>query len=109
MALRKSPTTPARLVANRRNTRKSAGPCTARVKSQSRLNSLRSGGRSRLYGELLWALSNALPCAVVRAAQSILTPAQAAHHLFAEAVDMFCQAEFEVGEWYRRLLSAENM
>jgi len=109
MPLRKSPMTPARLEANRRNARKSTGPRTARGKSQSRLNSLRSGGRSRLYGELLWALSNAPPCAVARTAQSVLTPAQAAHPLFAEAVDIFSQAEFEVGERYSQLLSTANM
>ena len=108
MPLRQSPMTPARLEANRRNARKSTGPRTARGKAQSRLNGLRSGGRSRLYGELLRALADAPPCAVARTAQSVLTPAQAAHPLFAEAVDIFCQAELEVGEGYRRLLSTAN-
>jgi hypothetical protein len=108
MSLRKNPMTPARLAANRRNAKKSTGPRTARGKSQSRLNSLRTGGRSRLYNDLLLALMHAPPCAVALAARSVLTPAQAAHPLFAELVDIFCQAEFEVGEQYRRLLSTRN-
>ena len=50
MSLRKSPTlTPARLEANRRNAQKSTGPRTARGKSQSRMNSLRTGGHFALY------------------------------------------------------------
>ena len=49
MSLRKNPMTPARLQANRRNSQKSTGPRSARGKSQSRLNRLRGGGRSRLY------------------------------------------------------------
>ena len=49
MSLRKSPTlTPARIEANRRNAQKSTGPRTARGKGQSRMNSLRTGERSRL-------------------------------------------------------------
>ena len=108
MSLRKSPMTPARLEANRRNAQKSTGPRTARGKSQSRLNGLRSGGRSRLYGDLLLALSDAPPGAVARTARAALTPAQARHPLFAQLVDVFRQSEIEVALRYRRLLPARD-
>ena len=108
MLLRKSPMTPARLEANRHNAQKSTGPRTARGKSQSRLNGLRSGGRSRLYGDLLLALIDAPPGAVVQTAQAALTPAQAAHPLFAELVQIFCLAENDVALWYRRMLPLED-
>jgi hypothetical protein len=106
--LRKSPMTPARLEANRRNAQKSTGPRTARGKSQSRLNGLRRGTRSRLYRDLLLALSDAPPGEVVRAARAALTPAQAAHPLFAELVWIFRQSESEVALWCRRLLPPED-
>jgi hypothetical protein len=108
MALRRSPMTPARLEANRRNARKSTGPRTPRGKSQSRLNGLRSGGRSRLYHDLLLALSDAPPGGVARTARAALTPAQARHPLFAELVETFRQAESDVALWCRRLLPPEE-
>ena len=101
MSLRKNPMTPARLEANRRNSQKSTGPRTARGKSQSRLNRLRGGGRSRLYIDLLKALVDAPPCRVLETAQAVLTPAQMSHPLFAELVERFCQAEAEVVLQYR--------
>lgn len=65
MSLRKSPTlTPARLAANRRNAQKSTGPRTTRGKAQSRMNSLRAGGRSALYEDLFLTLLDAPPCSV---------------------------------------------
>jgi hypothetical protein len=96
--------TPARLEANRRNAQKSTGPRTPLGKSQSRLNGLQSGARSRLYHDLVLALSDAPPGAVARTARAALTPAQAAHPLFAELVEIFCQSEIEVALWCRRLL-----
>ena len=97
MALRKSPTmTPARLEANRRNARKSTGPRTARGKSQSRMNSLRTGGRSALHANFFLLLLDAPPCVVDLVARALLTPEQAAQPLFAETVDMFRQAESEM-------------
>ena len=108
MLLRKSPMTPARLEANRRNARRSTGPRTARGKSQSRLNGLRSGGRSRLYRDLLLTLSDAPPCGVVRTARAALTPAQDRHPLFAQLVEVFRQSEIEVALRYRRLLPAQD-
>ena len=97
MSLRKPLTmTPARMEANRRNARKSTGSRTVRGKPQSRMNGLRDGGRSRAYHDLMLTLFNAPPCAVVRTAQAVLTPDQAAHPLFAELVEMFRQAEIEV-------------
>jgi len=103
MSLRKNPMTPARLAANRRNAKQSTGPRTPRGKSQSRLNGLRNGGRSRLYLELFRALADAPPGAILRTARSVLTPAQATHPLFAEAVQIFCQSELEVRERYGKL------
>ena len=103
MSLRKNPMTPARLEANRRNSQKSTGPRTARGKSQSRLNRLRGGGRSRLYGDLLQALVDAPPCRVLETARGILTPAQMSHPLFAGLVEIFCQAETGVALRYGRL------
>ncbi|HXR37838.1 MAG TPA: hypothetical protein VN776_02030 [Terracidiphilus sp.] len=103
MFLRKNPMTPARLQANRRNAQKSTGPRTARGKSQSRLNRLRSGGRSRLYGDLLKALVDAPPGRVFESARAILTPAQMAHPLFADLVETFCEAESGVALRYGRL------
>src|SRR5271157_2812040 len=97
MSLRKSPTlTPARIEANRRNAKKSTGPRTARGKSQSRMNSLRTGGRSALHENFFLLLLDAPPCSVDRVARALLTPEQAAHPLFAETVDMFRRAEGEV-------------
>jgi hypothetical protein len=103
MSLRKNPMTPARLQANRRNSQKSTGPRTARGKSQSRLNRLRGGGRSRLYGDLLKALVDAPPGRVFESARAILTPAQMSHPLFADLVEIFCQAESGVALRYGRL------
>ena len=103
MSLRKNPMTPARLQANRRNSQKSTGPRLARGKSQSRLNRLRRGGRSRLYGDLLKALVDAPPCRVLETARAILTPAQMAHPLFAELVKIFCEAEAGVAQRYGRV------
>jgi hypothetical protein len=100
--------TPARLEANRRNGRKSTGPRTVRGKSQSRLNGLRNGARSRLYRDLLLALSDAPPGAVVQTAQAALTPAQAAHPLFAQLVEIFCQSESQVALRYRRLFPPQD-
>ena len=108
MSLRKSPMTPARLEANRRNAQKSTGPRTALGKSQSRLNGLRSGGRSRLYNDLLLALSDAPPCAVVQTARAALTPAQAKHPLFAELVQIFRLAESNVAFRCRRMLPRQD-
>ena len=108
MALRKNPMSPARLKANRRNAQKSTGPRTARGKSQSRLNSLRSGGRSRLYGDLLLALADAPPCAVAQTARTALTPAQAAHPLFAQLVEIFRLAEIGTALRFRRPLPPQD-
>jgi hypothetical protein len=108
MLLRKSPMTPARLEANRRNAQKSTGPRTAQGKSQSRLNGLRSGARSRLYRDLLLALSDAPPCAVVQTARAALTPAQAKHPLFVQLVEVFRQAEIGTALRYERLLSQQD-
>jgi hypothetical protein len=103
MSLRKNPMTPARLQANRRNSQKSTAPRTARGKSQSRLNRLWGGGRSRLCGDLLQALLDAPPCRVLETAQAILTPAQMSHPLFADLVEVLCQAEAGVAQRYGRL------
>ena len=108
MLLRKSPMTPARLEANRRNAQKSTGPRTALGKSQSRLNGLRSGGRSRLYNDLVLALSDAPPGAVAETARVALTAAQTAHPLFAELVEIFRQSESEVALRYRRLFPEQD-
>jgi hypothetical protein len=97
VSLRKSPAlTPARLAANRRNARKSTGPRTAWGKSWSRLNGLRDGSRSRLYQNLVLNLLDAPPCAVDRTASALLSPAEAAHPVFSEFVDLARQAEIEV-------------
>jgi hypothetical protein len=104
MPLLKSPMTPARLEANRRNAQKSTGPRTPRGKSQSRMNGLRSGARSRLYSDLLLALSDAPPGAVVQTVRAALTPALAVHPLFAELAETFRQAESDVALWCRRML-----
>ena len=97
MSLRKSPTlTPARLAANRHNARKSTGPRTAWGKAWSRLNGLRSGTRSVLFRDLFLALLHAPACAVERTARALLSPAEAAHPLFSEFVDLARQAEIEV-------------
>ncbi len=109
MSLRKSPMTPARLEANRRNAQKSTGPRTPRGKSQSRLNRLRSGARSRLYRDLLLALSDAPPGAIVETARAALTPAQpVVHPLFAQLVEIFRQAEIGTAVRYPRLLSQQD-
>jgi len=97
MSLRKSPTlTPARREANRRNAQKSTGPRTSRGQGQSRMNSLRTGVRSRFMRNLYLSLLNTPPCSVDRAAQTVLTPELAAHPLFADTVEMFREVEVEV-------------
>jgi hypothetical protein len=74
MSLRKSLTlTPARIEANRRNAEKSTGPRTARGKSQSRMNGLRTGGRPRFMHELYLTLLDAPPCSVDRVARALLS------------------------------------
>ena len=108
MPLRKSPMTSARLEANRRNAQKSTGPRTARGKSQSRLNGLRSGTRSRLYEDFLLALLDASPGTIVKTARTVLSPAQAAHPLFAPLVSIFVESQSESGLHYRKLLGEEG-
>ena len=108
MLLRNCPVTPARLEANRRNAQKSTGPRTALGKSQSRMNGLRNGARSRLYHDLLLALSDAPPGAIAKMARAALTPAQAAHPLFAELVEIFRQSENDVALQYRRMLPPQD-
>jgi hypothetical protein len=108
MLLRKSPMTPARLEANRRNAQKSTGPRTALGKSQSRMNGLRGAGRSRLYNDLLLAPSGAPPGAVAGAARAALTPAQAAHPLFTVLVQIFRLGGSDVALRYRRILPPQD-
>jgi hypothetical protein len=97
MSLRKPPTmTPARLEANRRNATKPTGPRTARGKVQSRLNGLRKGNRSTAYRDLLRAIMYAPPGMVGPTARGLLTPEQALHPLFADLVEVACEAEIEV-------------
>jgi len=96
--------TPARLEANRRNAQESTGPRTALGKSQSRLNRLRGGGRSRLYRDFLLALSDAPPGAIAETARAALTPAQAAHPLFAPLLEIFSKSKGDVGRWCLKLL-----
>jgi len=86
----------ARIAANRRKARKSTGPRSARGEAQSRLNRLRNGARSRLYQDVMWKLMDAPPGAVARMARATMTPKPAAHPLFAELAQIFCQAEVEV-------------
>ena len=97
MSLRKSPaSTPARIEASRRNARLSTGPRTPRGKAQSRLNGLRHGNRSVLRRRFLLHMLKAEPCDVERAAGELLTPEQAAHPFFAEALQLFRRVEGEV-------------
>jgi hypothetical protein len=96
MSLRKSPTmTPARLEDKRRNARKSTGPRTEAGKSQSRMNSLRTGSRSRLVSELFLALYDAPPGAVLHVART-LPPELTAHPMFAEMVEGVWQADVDL-------------
>jgi hypothetical protein len=90
MSLRKSPTlTPARLEANRRNAGKSTGPRTVRGKSQSSLNSLRTGNHSAVHRNFFELMLNAPPSKVHLVAEALRSPVQAAHPVFAETVKMF--------------------
>jgi hypothetical protein len=102
MSLRKSPArTPARIEASRRNARKSTGPRTARGKAQSRMNSLRTGGRSAFYKDFYLTMFNAPPCQVDQTARAILTPELAAQPLFARAVELFRDTEIALVEEQR--------
>ena len=96
MSLRKFPMTPARLEANRRNARKSTGPRTALGKSQSRMNALRNGARSRLLSDLMQALVDARPGRVLETARTVLTPAQLRHPVFIELVEIMYRAELRL-------------
>jgi len=109
MSLRKSPTlTPARLTANRRNAQKSTGPRTTRGKAWSRLNALKGGAYSQHFMQLMWALNGAPPGGTDAAADAILTPEQAAHPLFRQAVELAREADIQVAESYRRSTSREK-
>jgi hypothetical protein len=44
----------------------------------------------------MWKLMDAPPGAVARTARAAMTPELAAHPLFAELAQIFCQAELEV-------------
>ena len=104
MSLRKSPTlTPALREANRRNARKSTGPRTARGKAQTRLNSLRSGGRSRIFRDLKLGLLFAPIGRVEQRAHELLTAEMAWHPLLREQAEIIIQAEREVGEHFHQL------
>ena len=97
MSLRKPPSlTPAFLAANRRNARKSTGPCTARGKAQSRLNGLKTGVNSPQLKQLLENYLNAPPGAAYQAALGTLTPEQATHRVFAGELDAMHWAAFGV-------------
>jgi len=94
MSLRKSPTlTPARIEANRRNAKKSTGPCTSGGEAHSSLNSLRTGTCWALHQNFFEPMLDAPLCKVHLVAQALLTPAQAAHPLFADTVEMFRWAD----------------
>ena len=102
VALRKSPTmTPARLEANRQNARKSTGPRTARGKAYSRLNALKSGVHSPFFTSVLRALDAAPPGGTDAVARMLLTPELAAHPIYAQAMDMFRQADQAVAAEFR--------
>lgn len=104
MSLRKSPTlTAARLAANRRNAQKSTGPRTPRGKAQSRLNALRHGWASPTFQNLIIAITEAPPGESVEAALALLTPEQAAHPVFAQAIEITREAEIGVAEVAREL------
>lgn len=104
MSLRKSPNlTPALLAANRRNARKSTGPRTARGKRQSRLNALRSGGRSRLRGRFFAVMLSAPRGAVERWVREILTPEMAWQPLLREEAEILIEAERQTGEHFHQL------
>jgi hypothetical protein len=60
------------------------------------LPSLRTGDRSAVYQDIFLILRGVRPGTVDRTARRALTPEQAAHPLFTETVDKFCQAEMEV-------------
>jgi hypothetical protein len=91
--------TPARLAANRQNALKSTGPRTARGKAQSRINGLRRGGRSPLYRNFVLAVLDT-PCPVEKMVRAYLTPAEAAHPLFAEFVEAVRWADNSLAEEY---------
>jgi len=103
MSLRKSPAlTLDRIAANRRNAQKSTGPRTARGKAYSRLNPLKSGSYLPHYRSLPRASLIAPPCAVDETARAVLTPEQAAHPVFREAIDIAWEAEMGVIRDQRR-------
>jgi hypothetical protein len=88
--------TAARLEANRRNARKSTGPRTALGKSQSWLNGLRNGSRSRLINHLMQALVDARPGRVLETARAVLTPAQLRHPVFIELMEIMYRSELQL-------------
>jgi hypothetical protein len=96
------------LEANRRNAQKSTGPGTAQGKSQSRMNGLRNGERSRLYRDLLPAMLDAPPGGVVQTARAVLTPAQAADSLFAQLAEVFSEPERLATRHYWKLFPAQG-
>ena len=124
MPMHKSPTLTLALVsANRCNALISTGARTAlgkapmfnrgrtssRVKPQSRMNSLRTGLRSALF--LYHGLMYAPPCQIGQVAAEVLSGEQAAHAPFAEAVELFREAEIEVvrqSRWLNPLAEANR-
>jgi hypothetical protein len=103
MSLRTSPTlTPALLASDRRNSKQSTGPRTARGKAWSRLNRLRNGARSPEYINFLKALLDAPPGRVAVTAQALLQCKEVLHPVFIEVAELSIQAEIDICEESRR-------
>ncbi len=97
MSLRKSPTlTPALLASNRRNSRKSTGPRTARGKAFSRLNRLRHGQRSPEYVQFFKAVLDAPLGEVGRTVRTFFMSREVIHPMFVEFAETAVRADREI-------------
>jgi hypothetical protein len=96
--------TPARVEPSRRNALKSAGARTARGKAQSSLNGLRHGFCSPTYNQFWLALFEAPPgFPVARIVQTLLTPEETCHPVYADLIDVHYGMELEDQASSRRI------
>jgi hypothetical protein len=100
----------ARLEANRLSAKKSTGPRTAAGKAYSRMNALRHGARSAEYMNLVKALCDAEPGAILRVGEGCLAAAEKTHPVYLQLIELFTEVERQMVEpSYARKWTSKKM